>query len=156
VTSGSAAGPAGRGGEDAVRRPGPVARLLLALLSLYRHGISPLLGPRCRFLPTCSAYAAEAVAAHGAPRGTWLTLRRLGRCHPFHPGGVDPVPSPRRRSATMGAAGATGAAAGHVPASGDRPTRAPARERPGRPAARSSRPTVPARAAAQAPGEPSC
>jgi putative membrane protein insertion efficiency factor len=84
-------------------RPGPgvLGRLLLRLLAGYRHGVSPLLGPRCRFAPTCSAYAVEAVTRYGAARGSWLTLRRLLRCHPFHPGGHDPVPPDRRPWATM-------------------------------------------------------
>ncbi|WP_214107900.1 membrane protein insertion efficiency factor YidD [Acrocarpospora catenulata] len=75
--------------------PGPVtlaARILLAPIRFYRAFISPLLGPRCRFYPSCSAYGLEAIAVHGALRGTWLTIRRIGRCHPFHPGGFDPVP----------------------------------------------------------------
>ena len=79
----------------------PVARVLLAVIGCYRRFVSPLLGRRCRFLPTCSAYAAEAVAVHGAVRGSWLAVRRIGRCHPFHPGGHDPVPT--GRSATMDA-----------------------------------------------------
>lgn len=61
----------------------------------YRRWLSPLLGPQCRFEPSCSVYALEALQEHGAVRGLWLTARRLGRCHPFHPGGFDPVP-PRR------------------------------------------------------------
>ena len=78
-----------------------MSRLLLALLGFYRRAISPLLGPRCRFAPTCSAYGVEAVTVHGAGRGSWLTLRRLLRCHPFHPGGHDPVPPVRPTRATM-------------------------------------------------------
>jgi uncharacterized protein len=76
-------------------RTSAVARVLLGLIGFYRKFISPLLGPRCRFYPSCSAYALEAVQVHGAGRGTWLAIRRLSRCHPFHPGGLDPVP-PRR------------------------------------------------------------
>lgn len=75
---------------------GPVARVLLVLLESYRRWISPLLGPRCRFAPSCSAYAAQAVGEHGAGRGSWLAVRRIARCHPFHPGGHDPVPPGRR------------------------------------------------------------
>lgn len=71
-------------------------RALLLLISGYRLLLSPLLGPSCRFYPTCSAYAAEAVDKHGALRGTWLALCRIARCHPWHPGGIDPVP-PRKR-----------------------------------------------------------
>ena len=66
--------------------------LLLALIGLYRQWISPLLGPRCRFIPSCSAYGLEAISRHGAWRGSWLTLKRLLRCHPFTPCGCDPVP----------------------------------------------------------------
>ena len=69
-----------------------VALLLLALISAYRRWISPLLGPRCRFIPSCSAYGLEAISRHGPWRGGWLTLRRLLRCHPFTPCGCDPVP----------------------------------------------------------------
>ncbi|MFI0420447.1 membrane protein insertion efficiency factor YidD [Spongiactinospora rosea] len=71
----------------------PAARILMGPIRFYRAFVSPLLGPRCRFYPSCSAYGLEAVAVHGALRGSWLTIRRIGRCHPFHPGGVDPVPS---------------------------------------------------------------
>ena len=74
---------------------GPVARVLLVLLGGYRRWISPALGPRCRFAPSCSAYAAEALAVHGAATGSWLAVRRIARCHPFHPGGHDPVPPAR-------------------------------------------------------------
>ncbi|MBK5009439.1 membrane protein insertion efficiency factor YidD [Pseudomonas sp. S60] len=65
---------------------------LVALIRGYQLIISPLLGPRCRFYPSCSHYAIEALRVHGAGRGSWLTLRRLLRCHPLHPGGVDLVP----------------------------------------------------------------
>ena len=78
-------------GRD-VRSLSPAGWLLVGLLTFYRRFISPLLGPRCRFYPSCSAYALEAVQVHGALRGSWLAVRRLSRCHPFHPGGIDPVP----------------------------------------------------------------
>ncbi len=65
---------------------------LLLLVRAYRRLLSPLLPPSCRFYPSCSAYAEGALRKHGAARGAWLTARRLARCHPFHPGGIDPVP----------------------------------------------------------------
>jgi hypothetical protein len=68
------------------------ARVLMVPIVGYRRFISPLLAPRCRFAPSCSEYALEALRVHGALRGLWLTVLRLGRCHPFHPGGYDPVP----------------------------------------------------------------
>jgi putative membrane protein insertion efficiency factor len=68
------------------------ATLLRALVQVYRVTLSPLLGPACRFEPSCSAYALEALERHGARRGAWLGLRRVLRCHPFHPAGFDPVP----------------------------------------------------------------
>jgi uncharacterized protein len=71
-------------------------RVLLLLIEGYRLALSPLLGASCRFYPTCSAYAAEAIEKHGALRGAWLALRRITKCHPWHPGGVDPVPPVRR------------------------------------------------------------
>jgi hypothetical protein len=67
-------------------------RLLLAALSAYRYLFRPLLGANCRFYPSCSDYAREAIERHGALGGTWLALRRVARCHPWHPGGYDPVP----------------------------------------------------------------
>jgi uncharacterized protein len=69
-----------------------VGRALLAVIGFYSRAISPALPARCRFYPTCSAYASEAIERHGAARGTWLALRRLVKCAPWHPGGVDPVP----------------------------------------------------------------
>ena len=69
-----------------------VSAILLVLISFYRRWISPLIGPRCRFIPTCSAYGLEAIQCHGPWRGGWLTLRRVLRCHPFTPCGCDPVP----------------------------------------------------------------
>ena len=66
--------------------------LMLLTLRAYRVLISPLLGPRCRFYPSCSRYAEIAVRSHGSVKGGWLALRRLARCHPWNPGGVDPVP----------------------------------------------------------------
>jgi putative membrane protein insertion efficiency factor len=73
-------------------KPSVGAWLLMTLINFYRRFISPLTGPHCRFYPSCSAYALEAVRTHGALRGSWLAVRRIGRCHPFHPGGLDPVP----------------------------------------------------------------
>ena len=67
-------------------------RLLLLLVQFYRSWISPLLPPSCRYYPTCSAYAMEAIERYGARRGAWMALRRILRCHPFHRGGYDPVP----------------------------------------------------------------
>ena len=66
--------------------------LLLGLLRLYQYALRPLLGANCRFYPSCSDYAREAIERHGAARGIWLAARRLGRCHPYHAGGYDPVP----------------------------------------------------------------
>lgn len=74
----------------------PAARLLLGAVRFYRARLSPLkAAPTCRFTPSCSQYALEAIETHGAVKGGWLALRRVGRCHPLHPGGYDPVP-PRR------------------------------------------------------------
>lgn len=69
-----------------------LARALIAGIGFYRRAISPFTPPSCRFHPTCSAYAQEAIGRHGAGRGSWLAARRLLRCHPFCRGGYDPVP----------------------------------------------------------------
>lgn len=89
--AGPAAATAARRTPD-LRRRILIDRLLIALLRGYKRWLSPLLGPRCRFVPTCSEYAMQAIALHGALRGSWMAARRLGRCHPLHPGGFDPVP----------------------------------------------------------------
>ena len=75
-----------------LERPGRAARLLLLAVEAYRVLLSPLLGGHCRFWPSCSAYAEEAIRRHGARRGSALALARLLRCQPFHRGGIDPVP----------------------------------------------------------------
>ncbi|MGA7982507.1 MAG: membrane protein insertion efficiency factor YidD [Chromatiaceae bacterium] len=67
-------------------------RLLIVLIRAYQYLLSPFLGNHCRFYPSCSQYAAEAIARHGPARGLWFALRRLSRCHPWHAGGYDPVP----------------------------------------------------------------
>lgn len=98
----AAVGGSPRGG-NARPVPGPVAWVLIQLVRLYRAvpKLAPAV-PRCRFLPSCSGYALEALRVHGAVRGVWLAARRLGRCHPWNPGGFDEVPPPRaRRSARI-------------------------------------------------------
>ncbi|GAB2678351.1 membrane protein insertion efficiency factor YidD [Thalassiella azotivora] len=89
-------------------------RVLVGVVRLYQLLVSPLLGPTCRFYPSCSAYAVEALQVHGAVRGSWLAARRLGRCHPWNPGGVDLVP-PREGPAGPGTPSQTS-----VTGSGDR------------------------------------
>lgn len=77
--------------------------ILTALIRLYRYAISPLMASHCRFYPSCSEYALEAVEQHGSLRGSWLATRRLCRCHPFNPGGYDPVPTgtPKIKTSTQ-------------------------------------------------------
>jgi len=80
-----------------LRREGQswAARALVAAIGGYQRWISPALGPRCRFYPSCSQYAKTAIEVHGALRGSGLAVRRLAKCQPFHPGGIDPVPPAR-------------------------------------------------------------
>ena len=73
-------------------------KFLVFLLKSYKRYISPLVPPACRFQPTCSVYAAEAISVHGALKGSWLALVRLLKCHPFHPGGFDPVPKKEKNN----------------------------------------------------------
>jgi putative membrane protein insertion efficiency factor len=70
---------------------GIAARTLIGMVRIYQLVLSPILPASCRFVPSCSEYAREALARHGAIRGSWMAVRRLSRCHPFHPGGFDPV-----------------------------------------------------------------
>ena len=67
-------------------------RILIFAVKIYRYAISPFLAPCCRFHPTCSSYAMQAIERHGTLKGSWYTICRIGRCHPWHPGGYDPVP----------------------------------------------------------------
>ena len=76
-------------------KPSVPARILIGLLGVYRRVLSPWLGPTCRFYPTCSRYSIEAIRRHGVLHGSWLMVRRVSRCHPFHAGGLDPVPRGR-------------------------------------------------------------
>ncbi len=87
-----------------------IRRGLLGAIRFYARAVSPALPARCRFYPTCSAYAAEAIDRHGAARGTWLALLRLLKCAPWHPGGVDLVPLPAPGTGT-GAGGRTSSTA---------------------------------------------
>ena len=98
----------------------PVRRALLGAVGFYSRAISPALPPRCRFYPTCSAYAAEAIEVHGAARGSWLALRRLLKCAPWHPGGVDLVPP--ARPGTSGPDRASSTATPDFPDADPRPT----------------------------------
>lgn len=76
-----------------------------ATIRFYQVAVSPLIGPRCRFVPTCSEYARQSIAAHGPSRGLSLAVRRIFRCHPFHPGGIDPVPAASMDGAGRNAGG---------------------------------------------------
>ena len=70
----------------------PMQHLRIGLIRIYQVALSPFVGNQCRFTPTCSQYAREAVERHGAMRGAWMAIKRVSRCHPWHPGGHDPVP----------------------------------------------------------------
>ena len=72
--------------------PAAMERILQFLIRAYQLTLSPIIGYHCRFTPSCSNYASEAIRVHGAARGSWLAIKRIGRCHPFCEGGVDPVP----------------------------------------------------------------
>jgi putative membrane protein insertion efficiency factor len=92
-----ASAPDGHGLQDSSgggvpRRASPGATSVVALIRLYQKGISAWMPRRCRYHPTCSEYAAQAVTRYGAARGLWMAVRRVARCHPFAPGGHDPVP----------------------------------------------------------------
>ncbi len=97
----SPTGPSPAGSSPAGPSPpppqSPAARLILGAILAYRYSLSAVLGRQCRFAPTCSEYAADAVRSHGAVRGGWLGLKRIGRCHPWGGSGYDPVP-PRRQT----------------------------------------------------------
>ena len=80
------------------------ARLLLSVVAFYRGYVSPMMGPTCRYVPSCSAYAQQAIEEYGVARGGWLALRRLLRCHPLHKGGYDPVPERQARGTDEAAA----------------------------------------------------
>ena len=86
--------------EKRTMRPYHPAWWVLGAIALYRRFISPLLGANCRYHPTCSAYAVEAIEVHGLRRGGWMGIRRIGRCHPFRDGGFDPVPGTQEAVST--------------------------------------------------------
>ncbi|QXG77958.1 membrane protein insertion efficiency factor YidD [Modestobacter sp. L9-4] len=110
---------------------------MLAAVRFYQRAISPAFPPRCRFEPSCSAYAAEALEVHGAVRGSWLALVRLAKCAPWHPGGLDLVPPPRSAPGTDG-----GGRTSSTSAQSSAPAAAPAP--PARGARRPGRATPPA------------
>lgn len=73
-------------------------KILLSIIKFYQKAISPMTPPSCRFHPTCSHYGLEAIETHGALKGTWLTVKRISKCHPFHEGGYDPVPEKKKNN----------------------------------------------------------
>jgi putative membrane protein insertion efficiency factor len=98
--------------------------LLLALLRAYQYLLSPWIGGGCRYWPTCSEYSREAIETHGAARGTYMTIARLARCHPYGAGGVDPVPAKFRWRCWCGEEGGSAGAASPLPTPGDGQPRA--------------------------------
>lgn len=103
-----------------------IARLFIALIKLYQLTLSPLIGRSCRFEPSCSRYTSACIAEHGALRGSWLGLLRIGRCHPFHPGGYDPPPlHPGSYAAPCVHTGGCAAASVHLTVSSTAPKPAP-------------------------------
>lgn len=72
-------------------------KILLAIIRFYQKAVSPMTPPTCRFHPTCSRYGLEAIETHGAWKGSWLTIKRISKCHPFHEGGFDPVPEKKEK-----------------------------------------------------------
>lgn len=85
--------------SESGHRVSPAARLVMLLVRGYQIVLSPFLGGNCRFYPSCSHYGLEAIEVHGALKGSWLAVKRIGRCHPFHDGGIDPVPARTDRQA---------------------------------------------------------
>jgi len=80
--------------------PSPAARVLMGAVRAYQKALSPAMGGNCRYYPSCSEYGYDAIRLHGAGRGSWMAVKRIGRCHPFHEGGYDPVPEPRDKRNT--------------------------------------------------------
>lgn len=77
--------------------PSPAAWLMMGSVRVYQKVLSPVLGGNCRYYPSCSEYGYDAIRLHGAARGSWMAVKRIGRCHPFHEGGYDPVPEPGQK-----------------------------------------------------------
>ena len=95
----------GDGGDDVTEqrtlKPYHPSWWALRLIAFYRRFISPIYGPKCRFTPSCSAYGAESIETYGLAKGGWMAVRRIGRCHPWHEGGYDPVPPRAENPATV-------------------------------------------------------
>jgi putative membrane protein insertion efficiency factor len=85
----------------------PSARVIVASIRFYQRSVSPAFAPKCRYTPTCSAYAADAISIYGLGKGLWMALRRLLRCHPYHRGGFDPVPPRAQISSVIETSGVT-------------------------------------------------